>query len=57
MVKIDAGKCTGCGGCIDLCPAMAISMLNDVVCVDDEKCTKCSICIKVCPVRAPYATE
>jgi len=54
MVRINAEKCTRCGGCIDLCPAVAISMINDVVTVDGEICTGCGICVKVCPMRAPY---
>jgi len=54
MVKIDSNKCTGCGGCIDLCPVIAISMINDVVTINDELCTGCSICSNVCPMRAPY---
>ena len=54
MTKIDITKCVGCGGCIDLCPVMAISMVNDVVTIDQELCTKCGICVKVCPVWAPY---
>jgi len=53
MVKIDTKKCTGCGGCIDICPAIAISMINDVVTVNNDTCTECKICIKVCPMRAP----
>jgi NAD-dependent dihydropyrimidine dehydrogenase PreA subunit len=53
MVKIDTKKCTGCGGCIDLCPAIAISMINDVVTVNNDTCTDCKICVKVCPMRAP----
>ena len=53
MVRINAEKCTRCGGCIDLCPAVAISMINDVVTVDGEICTGCGICVKVCPMRAP----
>ena len=55
MISIDKEKCTGCGGCIDLCPAIAISMIEDVVVVDNETCTECNICVKVCPVRAPQA--
>lgn len=54
MTKIDTNKCTGCGGCIDLCPAIAISMINDVVIANQELCTGCNICLKVCPMRAPY---
>ena len=57
MVRIDAEKCTRCGGCIDLCPVIAISMINDVVTVDDERCTGCGICVKVCPMRAPYEVQ
>ena len=57
MVKIDSNKCTGCGGCIDLCPEIAISMINDVVTVNEELCTGCNICIKVCPMRAPYEVK
>jgi len=57
MVKIDTSKCTGCGGCIDLCPVIAISMIDDVVNVNNEICKECGICIKVCPMRAPYEVE
>ncbi len=57
MVTIDKDKCTGCGGCIDLCPEIAISMINDIVTVNDELCTECGTCIKVCPMKAPYETE
>jgi NAD-dependent dihydropyrimidine dehydrogenase PreA subunit len=57
MVVIDTEKCVGCGGCIDLCPTIAISMINDVVTIDAELCTECSICIKVCPMRAPHSDD
>ncbi len=57
MVRIDSEKCTRCGGCIDLCPVIAISMINDVVTVDDERCTGCGICVKVCPMRAPHEVQ
>jgi electron transfer flavoprotein alpha subunit len=57
MVTNDTNKCTGCGGCIDLCPVIAISMINDVVTIDNKICTECGICVKVCPVRAPQKTD
>jgi electron transfer flavoprotein alpha subunit len=53
MVEIDSDVCTGCGGCIDICPVIAISMINDVVTVDPETCTECGTCIKLCPMNAP----
>ena len=57
MVKIDFDKCVGCGGCIDLCPSIAISMIDDIVTIDDQLCTECGICVKVCPMNAPVQTD
>ena len=57
MVKIDSDKCVGCGGCIDLCPSIAISMIDDLVTIDDQLCTECGICVKVCPMNAPVKTD
>ena len=53
MIKVDVDKCVGCGGCIDLCPATAISLVNDRSWVDVDLCLECETCVKVCPVRAP----
>ena len=57
IITINHEKCTGCGGCIDLCPPIAISMIQDAVVIDPEICTGCKICVKVCPMRAPYEAE
>lgn len=57
MITINTEKCTGCGGCIDLCPSIAIGMIQDVVIIDPEICTECKICVKVCPMRAPYEVD
>ncbi len=57
MIKINTDICTACGGCIDLCPTIAISMINDQVVIDPETCTECKICVKVCPVNAPAEEE
>ena len=57
MITINTEKCTGCGGCIDLCPSIAIGMIQDVVTIDPGICTECKICVKVCPMRAPYEVD
>ena len=53
MIKVDIDKCVGCGGCIDLCPATAISLVNDKSYVNADLCLECETCVKVCPVKAP----
>ena len=53
MVKIDVEKCVGCGGCIDLCPATAITLVDDRSHVNIDLCLECFTCVKVCPVKAP----
>jgi len=53
MITINRDVCTGCGGCIDLCPVIAIRMTDDKAEIDPETCTQCKICVKVCPVNAP----
>lgn len=53
-VAIDAETCTGCGGCIDLCPAIAIRMINNAARVNSERCKGCYSCTTICPVEAPY---
>ena len=57
MVKIDVETCVGCGGCIDLCPATAISLVNDRSRIDVDLCLECLTCVKVCPVKAPQVVQ
>jgi ferredoxin len=51
-VKIDKGKCTGCGTCVDTCPVSALEIVNDKVEVDADACVDCGACTGVCPVEA-----
>jgi ferredoxin len=53
MVKIDVEACVGCGGCIDLCPATAITLVKDRSQVNIDLCLECFTCVQVCPVKAP----
>ncbi len=50
-IKIDAGKCTGCGACISVCPVGAIKVENAVAVVSEE-CVDCGACIPQCPLEA-----
>jgi len=50
-VKIDKGKCDGCGSCAEVCPVEAITV-DDVAVVDEEECLDCGTCIDECPNEA-----
>jgi ferredoxin len=50
--QIDAGKCTGCGECVESCPLDAIEMQDDKAVVDEDVCGDCGACVDVCPSEA-----
>ncbi|MFC1728342.1 DUF362 domain-containing protein [Nanoarchaeota archaeon] len=50
--NLDIDKCTGCGTCVEKCPAKAIKLENEKSVFDYKKCFGCSICQYVCPYDA-----
>lgn len=47
-------KCTGCFGCVNVCPKNAINMEEDEFGnvypkIDSKKCINCELCKKICP--------
>src|SRR5680860_245860 len=44
--------CTGCGTCVNNCPAGAISLENGKVSINYKKCIGCGLCISICPAGA-----
>jgi Fe-S-cluster-containing hydrogenase component 2 len=53
MFKVDKEKCVGCGACVNVCPAGAISIEDNKAEISD-KCLDCGRCAQVCPVGAIY---
>jgi len=51
-VWIDDERCIGCGACLEVCPAEAISLAGDTARVDEELCTGCQACVDACPQEA-----
>lgn len=54
IYKLVKDKCTGCGGCSNICHKNAISMKNDkdgfiIPVTDKNLCTDCKACTKICP--------
>jgi len=52
VAKIDREKCIGCETCISICPALAISIVNNKAIVDSELCLDCEECLRECPAEA-----
>jgi len=51
--KVDVSeKCTGCTGCVAVCPSSAISVQNDSISISEELCTGCGYCVVACPMAA-----
>lgn len=44
-VRVDCGRCTGCGKCVRECPM-------DIRHVGDHECISCGKCISACPTKA-----
>jgi Fe-S-cluster-containing hydrogenase component 2 len=52
-MKVDQGKCVGCGTCqMCGCPMDAISMENGKAKIDTSKCINCATCAQLCPLGA-----
>ncbi len=53
VAKVNADICTGCGTCVDECPAAAISLNDDdIAVVDENECLDCGACEDACPNNA-----
>lgn len=48
---VDEGLCTGCGTCVDCCPAHAIPA-DAPSTTQADACIKCCACVKACPAGA-----
>jgi ferredoxin len=52
-MQIETDTCAGCGGCVNLCPQMAIYFVDNRAMIDQYRCTECRTCVLVCGVGAP----
>ena len=48
----DPARCTGCGTCVEQCPAQALTPTDGVPVVDVEACIACYCCQEMCPEKA-----
>ena len=52
MLEIDKGLCVGCGLCISVCLAGAITLEYGKATINPELCISCYKCTEVCPRAA-----
>lgn len=50
--QADPDLCTGCGACVDQCPAQALAFDGELPKVDPDKCIVCFCCQEICPEKA-----
>ncbi|MFQ6054045.1 MAG: 4Fe-4S binding protein [Candidatus Bathyarchaeia archaeon] len=51
-IKVDAGKCDGCGVCVEICPMDALRMRDDEPHLKYDECWYCGACVEDCPRHA-----
>lgn len=50
--SVESKECIGCGRCIELCPAAAITLSRKKASIDQDSCIGCAKCISQCPQGA-----
>ncbi len=56
-VKCDTELCCYCGGCVGVCPKLALELEETKIAIDNEKCINCRACVLICPVGAMEMLE
>lgn len=52
-LKLDEGKCVGCGMCTEVCPHQVFSIDNKkATIVNQDRCMECGACSRNCPFAA-----
>ena len=51
---VHSEQCIGCGACVQICPADAITIENMKSIVHKDKCIGCASCLAACPTMAMF---
>lgn len=55
---IDTDECSGCGICVDTCPAGVLDIVgSSAQVVNEDGCTECGECMEECPLGACVLEE
>ena len=51
-LSVSQHRCVGCGECVKVCDADAITIISNKAVIDPSKCIECGQCIDACPYDA-----
>jgi NAD-dependent dihydropyrimidine dehydrogenase PreA subunit len=54
FLSVDQNQCSGCGKCVLVCNADAITIIANKAVIDPTKCIQCYKCLDACPYDAIY---
>ncbi len=58
QITVDKEKCTGCGECVDVCPADVLELVDGKSePTNQDECLGCESCVETCPEEAITLTE
>ncbi len=57
LISVNEEACSGCGACVEACPAGAIQLLAGRPVIASSGCTGCLSCVQACPQGALTAVE
>ena len=52
--ETDLDECIGCGACAEICPVVAVTMVDELPQVDTNWCIGCGVCAVSCPAEVIY---
>lgn len=53
QIKVDAGKCDGCGECVESCPGEVYELVDKkATVVNEDECHGCHTCEDLCETDA-----
>jgi ferredoxin len=47
-----SSACTGCGGCVSICPDKAFKLTDNQLTWQAKRCLNCGLCLETCPEKA-----